>query len=96
MIKLFLRFLREILLIPEEKISGELHLYENIDHAAAKNFWSDISQIPVNRFWSTNLVSKSSQGKRPINRLPYGTIAIRVSGRKLFHQVMGMIDGLTE
>ena len=38
-------------------------------------------------------VSKSSQGKKPFNILPYGTIQIRVNNTELFHRIMGWIDG---
>ncbi len=94
MVKLYMRFLREIFGIADEKFAAELHLYESIDHLVAKQYWSEITGIPVARFWSTNLVSRASQNKRPFNRLPYGTIGIRVSSRTLFNKIMGMIEGL--
>ncbi|MBP6869238.1 MAG: hypothetical protein KBC16_04005 [Candidatus Pacebacteria bacterium] len=96
MIKVFLRFVREALAIPDEKISGELHLYEDIDHDLAKEYWSEVTSIPVNRFWSTNLVSRASKGIRPTNRLPYGTLAIRIPGRTHFYKIQGLIKGLCE
>jgi hypothetical protein len=33
---------------------------------------------------------------RPKNRLPYGTIQVIVANTKLFHRLMGIIDGVKE
>ncbi len=96
MIVVFMHFVRNGLNIPEDKISGELHLYENINPNTAKIYWSEITGIPTNRFWFTNLVSRASQGRRPTNRLPYGTLAIRIPGRLYFARIRGMMDGLYE
>ncbi len=96
MIRVFMRFAREGLHISAEKISGELHLYEGIDSEVAKQYWSNITEIPVEKFWSTYLVSGASQQKRPINRLPYGTVAIRIPGRLYLAKIKGMMDGMYE
>lgn len=96
MLRLYMRFLREILEVPEEKLSGELHLYEHIDHADAKKYWSSITGIAPERFWSTNAVSRASRSKRPRNRLRYGTAAVRVPSRILYHRVKGMMQRLAD
>jgi hypothetical protein len=38
--------------------------------------------------------STASSGKRPKNRLPYGTVRVIVSDTKLFHKLLGLIEGL--
>lgn len=94
MIKLFLHFTREILKIPEEKIRPSIQFYPDTNKEGALDFWSKVARIPRNKFLTTIAVSRASQGKRPKNLLPYGTLQIRVHSRKKFFEIMGLIDGL--
>ena len=94
MIKLFMRFIREILKIPEEKIRPSIHLYPNTNKEEALVFWSKVTNIAKDRFLTTIAISRASQGKRPKNLLPHGTLQVRVHNRKKFFEVMGLIDGL--
>jgi len=92
MIRLYLRFLREILKVPNEKIWGGIHIYKSIDESEARKFWAKCTGLPANRFNVNYQVSRASKGKR--NTLPYGTISIRVHSRVLFQTVKGMIGAL--
>lgn len=94
MIALFLRFLREIILVPEEKIRVRILIHPNINERATINFWSQITNIPKERFYINRQVSRASQRKRPFNSLPHGTLDLRVSSRQKFFQIKGWIDGL--
>jgi len=96
MISVFMKFLREILVVPENKILGGIHIYPSISRNKATNFWSKVTKIPKNRFYIVEQVSRSSKGKRPINSLPHGTAVIKIGGRKYFYIVKGMISGLIE
>ncbi len=96
MIVVYLRFIREILKIPEEKIRAGIHIYPNISENEAKKYWSTITKLPENRFYIVTQISKSSQGKRPFNILPNGTLAIKVNSRIPFYKVKGMINGIYE
>ncbi len=95
LIKIFLRFLREICEVPEEKISANVRIYQHQNEAYLLEFWHQVTNIPNNRFqrfyYNTN---KSSSNKRPLNISPYGTIQIRVNNTELYHKIMGWIDGL--
>ncbi len=95
LVKVFLRFLREICLVPEEKIHAGLRIYEHQNEGHLLEFWSRTTRISPNNFEKFYYgVSKSSQGKRPYNILPYGTIQIRVNNTNLYHKIMGWIEGL--
>jgi len=94
MIALFMRFLREILKVPEEWIGGGINIYPQINEKIARNFWSGITKIPPKRFYVTKQISRASRGIRPSNTLPYGTVAVRVNKRLLFWKIKGYIDGL--
>ena len=94
MVKFFLRFIREILKIPEERIKGLIHIYPNTVKTDTISFWSQVTGIPKTNFSTTVGISRASQGKRAKNLLPNGTLTLRVSSRKKFFEIMGLIDGL--
>lgn len=41
-------------------------------------------------------ISLASMGKRPFNRLPYGTVQVIVSDTQMFYRILGYIDGVKE
>ena len=43
---------------------------------------------------TTNMISGASRGRRPFNRLPYGTLQVSVNSTPKFHQLMGLIEGV--
>jgi len=94
MVRLFLRFLREIIQVPEEKLRVNIHVHPNINERTAINFWTKVTGIPRERFHIAHQISRASKGKRPRNSLPYGTLKLDVSGRQKFQQIKGWIDGL--
>ena len=94
MIKFFLRFLKEILKVPDGKIKTWVQIYPNMDRKSAITFWSNVTGIAGEKFSVTVSLSKASQGKRPKNLLPYGTLQLRVHNRRKFFEIMGLIDGL--
>ncbi len=95
LIKIFLRFLREFCKVPEEKIKIGLRIFKHLNEKEVISFWTKITGIPEKNFQKTYLgISKSSMGKRPYNRLPYGIIQIRINDTNLFHKIMGWIEGI--
>ena len=96
MVKVYLKFVRKIYGISNEKIHGGIHLYPNTDVEGARAYWADITKLPLDRFYITTMVSRLSAGKRNPRLLPHGTITLRVHNRKLFHHMKGMIRGLFE
>ncbi len=94
MIKVYLRFVREILNISEEKIRAGIHIYSSIKATEAKKFWSSITGLPIDRFYIVNQISISSKRLRPFNILPYGTAIIKINSRIQFFKMKGMIDGM--
>jgi transcriptional regulator with XRE-family HTH domain len=94
MVTLYLRFLREIIKIPDEKMIVSIRIHPNINMSTAIKFWSKATKLPRERFHIVRQISRASQGKRPFNSLPYGTLDVRFSGRPKFYQIKGWIDGL--
>jgi hypothetical protein len=95
LVKMFLKFLREVCEVSEGKITANVRIYEHQNENYLLDFWSKLTDISHNRFQKFYYgISQSSLGKRPFNILPYGTIQIRVNDTKLYHRIMGWIDGL--
>ncbi len=94
MVVVYMRFVREILNVPEERIRAGIHIYPSISAANARKFWSKITKLPEDRFYIITQVSRASQNKRPFNILPFGTVAIKVNNRQQFYKVKGMIKGI--
>lgn len=94
MISVYMRFIREILEISEERIRAGIHIYPSTSVDEAKKFWSKTTKLPENRFYIITQISRASQNKRPFNMLPYGTLAIKVNNRQQFYKVKGMIQGI--
>ena len=95
LIQMFLRFLREIMKIHNDRMRIEMRLYKHINENKAFKYWSSVVRLPRKNFQKTTyLVSRSSLGKRPYNRLPFGTIAITVGDTQKFHKIIGWIGGM--
>jgi transcriptional regulator with XRE-family HTH domain len=75
LIALYLRFLREIMKIPEKKIKIELIIYPDLKDSKCKNFWIEITRLPEENFHRTQYI----QGRHPTKRLSYGVCMIVVS-----------------
>lgn len=93
----FILFLKRILQIPTEKIFVEMRLFKHNDPEEAIEYWMKASGLPRSQFKKPMYpISSASKGIRPKNRLPYGTVQVIVSDTKLFHRVIGLIDGMKE
>ena len=97
LIKIFIKFLREICNVPQEKIKANLRIFKHINVKNALSYWSKETGIPKENFSKTYIgTSRSSMNKRPFNRLPFGIIQIRINNTRLFHHIIGWINGLKD
>jgi len=90
MIKVFLKFLRNICGIQESRLRALLHLYKNQNELKLKKQWSEITNIPLKQFHASCV----HQGKRGSykKKSKYGTISIRYNDKKLFDQILSWIE----
>ena len=94
MIIIFINFLEKILSIARDRMKAQVFIYPGIIPEKAINYWQKITGLPNENFRCQMALSRSSQGKRPFNLLPYGTLQIRVSQRQEFFKIKGLIDGI--
>lgn len=93
LIKLFLKFLRESIKAPEDKIKAQLFIYPDHDEAKLLKFWSRTTNIPQNRF---NKVMHLVQGSGRFKPSQHGTIKIRYHHKKNFLTIQGIISQVFE
>ena len=92
MIKIIMRFFREVCLVPENKFRGHIHIHSHLVVNRALKHWSKITHIPYKQFYKTYCIpSISSKGK--MDSLPNGTLDVYIGDSNLFLKIMGWING---
>lgn len=96
LVSLFIKFLRVVCGVATTDIKAEIRIFKHMDGLKVLKFWQGQTGLPKQNFGKIYYgISISSLGKRPYNRLPFGTISIRVNNTNLFHKIMGWIEGLS-
>lgn len=97
MVEAFMRFLREGLSVPDKSIFLTMRLYPHSNETVARRYWMRATGLPASQFKQTTvMISGASKGRRPYNRLPYGTLQITVNDTTRFHHLLGLIEGVKE
>lgn len=94
-IKIMMRFFREVCNVPESKFAGHIHTFAHADIYKTEKYWSEITGISRNKFYKT-YVKPSSASLQKRNTLPFGTFDIYVCDTKLFLTIMGWIEKIKE
>lgn len=94
-LRFFVRFLRECLLVDDEQMRVTCHLFaDHVDRQwEIEQFWLDVVQLPRTQLCKSfvNVYSKYSQKKRA-NKLPYGTTRITVHSTRVVQSIFGSIQ----
>lgn len=94
-IKIMMRFFREICNVPESKFRGHIHTFAHANVGKTEKYWSKISGIPRSQFFKTYIkASAASLQKR--ESLPFGTFDICVCSTELFLTIRGWIERVKE
>jgi len=98
-IKLAIKWFREICGLKNENLSIAIHAYPDNNIKDTINYWSKVTRIPKKQFEKTQVdrrINKSGKKKR---KLPYGTAHLYIKsrgekefGRSLHRRIMGWID----
>ncbi len=90
-IKVMMRFFREIWGVEEKKFRAHLHIHSHLNAEKAEKYWSRVSGIPCLQFFKT-YTKPSIAGRGKKDSLPYGTFDIYVCNTKLFLQIIAQIE----
>ena len=98
-IKIALRWFREICGLGDKNFRLILYSYPDIDIDWAIKYWSKITGLSKKQFAKTQIDTRDDKLKKKKNKLPYGTLHIRVKsygkkdfGRSLHRRIMGWIE----
>lgn len=95
MIRLMMRWFREVCRVPEEKLRVRIQLHPGQSVERAHAVWARVTHVPLRQFNRPSIkTSVTSKGERG-NILPCGVATIRVSSTELFHRIQGWIDALS-
>jgi hypothetical protein len=90
MVKVFLRFLREVCGVKENRLRVYLYAYDCQNIKALKLYWHKITKIPLGQFIKPYIRKSSiSLSQR---KLPYGLIHVRYNDKRLQEQIKNWID----
>lgn len=90
MVRVFLRFLREVCGVREDKLRVHLYCYEGQDVENLRTFWSTLTSIPKSRF-SKPYIKQGTAGPRG-HRMHHGLVHVRYCDKKLLKQMLVWID----
>ncbi|TRZ48933.1 hypothetical protein D4Q80_03005 [bacterium] len=90
MVKVFLKFLREVCGVKENRLRVYLYAYDYQNVNALKLYWHRITKIPLGQFIKPYIrKDKISLSQR---KLPYGLIQVRYNDKRLQEQIKSWID----
>lgn len=92
-IQFMMTWFRDFLLIPEEKFRGYLYIHDNQNSNRARNFWSQLTKIPLEQFNRTYVVQNNKNRFRKVLN-SYGVFRISISDVRSLRKVRGWIAGL--
>ncbi len=88
---IFLRFLREVCGVAESRLRVYLFIYEGQDAEPIRQYWSRLTQIPIEQFQKP-YVSKFQHGRTRQRVLQNGVIHIRYNDTRLLQQILFWIQ----
>ena len=94
MIALIMRWFRLCCHVPEPKFRARVQFHDAARQETVEAFWSEITEIPRGQFTRPFLKLSPSSQRKLGNRLPYGTIHIRIADVQLLEMIQGWIKGL--
>src|SRR3989338_6994996 len=94
LIKFMVDWLKIVCNVPEEKFRASLHLHSGQNEEQIKNYWSEITGIPIEQFRKSFIKTEGSGYRK--NILYNGTIKIRVCDGNLLQKILGWIEGVTK
>lgn len=93
LIKIMMKFFREVCEVPEHKFRGYIHIHPHLNSIKAETYWSNVSLIPNDQFFKTYRKKNiSSKGKR--DSLPHGVMDVYVMDTELFLKILGWVNGI--
>jgi len=96
-IKHIMSWLRDSCHVDEKKFRGRVWVHDTSDKELAVEFWSKITDIPVERFHKSYIVKNKTNSKKVRKNIhQYGVFTITVGDSTLQRKILGWMAGLLE
>lgn len=101
-IKLGVKWFKEVCGLKNENITIAVHLYPDNDVNECLKFWSRVSGLPLKNFRKTQIDTRLNKASIKRRKLPYGTAHLSIvsngdkeKGVRLYRRLNGWISGAT-
>ena len=102
-VKLFIRWLREICQLEDENITVAMHLYPDSNEADSQQYWQMTTQLPASQFRKTQIDKRLNKSTAKLGKSPHGTLHVTVvsngdttRGVQLYRRLRGWISAVTK
>lgn len=102
-IRIFIKWLREICQLSTLNITVAMHLYPDSDETECKQYWMNITQLPEDQFRKTQIDKRLNKQVSKIGKNKFGTLHVTVVsvgnpeyGVRLHRRLMGWVAAVTE
>ena len=100
-IKLAMRWFREICGLKNENFVSSIHSYPDNNIKETISYWSKITKISKKQFGKTQIDQRINKSGKKKRKLPYGTLHLQIKscgkqefGRALHRRIMGWIEAV--
>lgn len=91
LVRIFINGLREVFALDEDRFRISIRIYEDLDKEKCLLYWSEVVNIPKEKFVSINILAGKKTGK-----LEYGMCRVRVTkGESLLKKIVGINKAIT-
>jgi len=90
MVRIFLKFLKQICGIDDRRLRLYLYTYPYLDLEKTKNYWKNVTGIPLSQF--TKPYVRKGNLNLSKRKLPYGLVHIRYNDKKLLLAIKSWIE----
>lgn len=95
LIKFMVKWFQTYCGIPLSKFHGAIWLHENLSEHEAKNFWSNLTQIPTSQFYKIYIAKNKTESKKIRKNIhKFGVFSISFGNSQQHRRIMGLIDGV--
>lgn len=94
LIQFMIKWFREICNVPKEKIKASLYLHTGQNEKKMKQYWSEVTNIPLNQFNKTIFKQEGSASRKYNENRYKGTIKIRINDENLRYKILTWIERL--
>ncbi len=94
-ISFMVNWFREFCEVSNSRYRGQVWIHENQNEKIAREFWSEVTDIPVSQFKKSYIVKNKKDSKKVRkNKHPYGVFSIRISSASTQRRILGWMAGV--